>query len=286
MEEAIKKESLKNYELISINSEDGLKLIGKLFRKKNKEDSPNNLLNNNGNATLKRERPRGVVIAVHGYHSGGIRDMGRFAELYSRINLDYLIVSQRAHEESQGTHITFGAKESKDVIAWIKKIRLIYGGEIPIILHGASMGAASVIMAAGSKELNVDEDKLNVICCIADSPYKDILTQARYLMQDKGNLSQKLNIEVFKAYLRATSHVDIKATSPIKASSNLEIPLLLIHGKNDRLIPSRNSESIYKAVKHQNKKVVYIEGAGHVCSYVVSPQVYEREFTNFINRFI
>lgn len=262
MEDALKKESLNGFKQLCIKSSDGLELNGKLF--------------------AKNKFPRAVVIAVHGYHSGGIRDMGRFAELYLKLGFDYLIISQRAHENSKGVYITFGAKESLDVLEWIKAIRKFYDNSIPIILHGLSMGAATVIMAAGNNQIKKLKEKHNIVCCIADSPYRDILSQARYLMQDRCIISQEVNLAIFKGYIKNTSHINIKTTSPVKAAANLDIPILLFHGKWDKLIPAYNSQIIFDNVRHQNKKIVYVEGAGHVCSYVVNPDLYEFEFKNFI----
>ena len=95
---ALDEVSAAEIEKLEVISYDDLKLAGTLYRL---------------NPGTKK-----VAIGFHGYHAWGLRDMGRFAAMYRRLGMDYLIVSQRNHHESEGKYTTFGCKESVDAVSW------------------------------------------------------------------------------------------------------------------------------------------------------------------------
>lgn len=266
-EEALKGEALRDPILVHIKSRDGLVLKGRLYKK-------------------QKNKPRAVVIAVHGFHSGGLRDMGRFADMYSRNGFDYLIISQRSHFDSEGEYLTFGAKESFDILDWADIVRKIYAPDIPIILHGVSMGAATVLIAAGIHDNLVDNSKPNIICCIADSPYDDIIGQIEYLLGEKSNITKKIAIGLFKANMRLRAKANASDASPITSMSHIKLPIMFVHGKDDRYVLPDNSLRLYEVCKSEIKELLIVEEAGHVCSYVVQPDEYEKTFSSFVDSII
>ena len=267
-EEALNGEALKDPILVHIKSRDGLVLKGRLYKK-------------------QKNKPRAVVIAVHGFHSGGLRDMGRFADMYSRNGFDYLIISQRSHFDSEGEYLTFGAKESLDVLDWVDIVRKIYAPDIPIILHGVSMGAATVLIAAGIYDNLVDDNsKPNIICCIADSPYDDIIGQIEYLLGKRSNITKKIVIGLFKANMRLRAKVKARDASPLAIMKNINVPVMFVHGKDDRYVLPDNSSRLYELCKSDIKELLIVEEAGHVCSFVVNPDEYEKVFASFVDRIL
>lgn len=266
-EEALKGEALRDPILVHIKSRDGLVLKGRLYKK-------------------QKNKPRAVVIAVHGFHSGGLRDMGRFADMYARNGFDYLIISQRSHFDSEGEYLTFGAKESFDILDWADIVFKIYTPDIPIILHGVSMGAATVLIAAGIYGNLVDNSKPNIICCIADSPYDDIIDQIEYLLGERSNITKKIAIGLFKANMRLRAKANASDASPITSMSHIKLPIMLVHGKDDRYVLPDNSLRLYEVCKSEIKELLIVEEAGHVCSYVVQPDEYEKTFSSFVDSII
>ena len=235
----------------------------------------------------QKNKPRAVVIAVHGFHSGGLRDMGRFADMYSRNGFDYLIISQRSHFDSEGEYLTFGAKESLDVLDWVDIVRKIYAPDIPIILHGVSMGAATVLIAAGIYDNLVDDNsKPNIICCIADSPYDNIIGQIEYLLGKRSNITKKIVIGLFKANMRLRAKANASDASPITSMAYIKLPIMFVHGKDDRYVLPDNSLRLYEVCKSEIKELLIVEEAGHVCSFVVNPDEYEKVFASFVDRIL
>lgn len=250
--------------VVHIKSKDDLVLKGRLYKK-------------------QMNKPRAVVIAVHGFHSGGLRDMGRFADMYAKNGFDYLIISQRSHMDSEGKYLTFGAKESIDVLDWINIVRKIYTSDIPIILHGVSMGAATVLIAAGKYEKFDESNKPKIICCIADSSYDDIIAQARYLLGPRNRITKRIAIGLFKANMRLRAKTHVRDASPIVAVSNMKLPVLFIHGKSDKYVTPENSLRLYNVCSSDIKDIMLVDGAGHACSYVEHPEQYEMKFVAFVD---
>ncbi|CAG9325679.1 unnamed protein product [Blepharisma stoltei] len=49
----------------------------------------------------------------------------------------------------------------------------------------------------------------------------------------------------------------------IDRMKNITIPLLIIHGTRDEIVPMQHAKELYKIAKSQKKQTYYIEGAGH-----------------------
>ena len=114
-------------ERVSATSFDGLRLQGLYF---------------------PADRPRACVLLFHGYRSTGLRDFGLLIPYYHNTGFSVLAVDQRACGESEGTYITFGVKERQDVLTWARYMDGRLGGQVPLVLEGLSLGAATVMMAA------------------------------------------------------------------------------------------------------------------------------------------
>lgn len=243
------------YELVTIEAEDGVSLEGRLYR----ADSGN-----------------GVVLAMHGYHSGGLREMARFVPMYQRLGLDFLIISQRCHEGSGGTAITFGVREKGDCLYWCRFLASRYEG-LPILLHGLSMGASTVLLAAGDASLPT-----SVRGVIADSPYTSIYDQTEHLMRDRAKPIRKLALAYLKRGAKRRYGFSLDTAAPIRTVRSIRIPTLFVHGTADRLVPFAMGEALYEACRAPHKKLLAVEGADHVRSYLREPERYEACVSTFL----
>ncbi|MBR5127514.1 MAG: alpha/beta hydrolase, partial [Roseburia sp.] len=106
-----------------------------------------------------------LQIQFHGYKSSAILDFCGGSLYAGKIGHNALVVDQRSHGKSEGTAITFGILERKDVLCWIDYARSRFGEDVHILLAGLSMGAATVLMATDQPLPS------NVKGIIADCPY-------------------------------------------------------------------------------------------------------------------
>lgn len=117
------------------------------------------------------------VLVCHGYTSKA-RHMAGFVHKFHSLGFNVLAVDARAHGESEGTKIGMGWPERMDVIEWIKLI-LSWDPDARIILHGVSMGAATVLMASG--ETLPDNVKAVIADCGYTSEWDEFIWEAEMM---------------------------------------------------------------------------------------------------------
>lgn len=90
-----------------------------------------------------------TVIIAHGY-SGNATQMSSYARMYhEKWGYNVLLPDARGHGESGGGYIGFGWPERKDYLKWIGRVLDENGADSQIVLHGVSMGGATVMMTSG-----------------------------------------------------------------------------------------------------------------------------------------
>ncbi|MBO6244827.1 MAG: alpha/beta hydrolase, partial [Anaerovibrio sp.] len=91
------------------------------------------------------------AILVHGYGRDQ-RYTGDYAEVYLEHGYQVLTPDLCASGKSEGQYITMGVKEGEEIAVWANKIKAQYP-DAQIVLHGVSMGAATVLMAAARDDI-------------------------------------------------------------------------------------------------------------------------------------
>ena len=87
------------------------------------------------------QNPKGTMLLVHGYRSCILVDFGLVLDYYHKLGMNLLLPDQRSHGKSEGRFITFGVKESGDMLEWLHFHNHTFGN-YPVILSGLSMGAS------------------------------------------------------------------------------------------------------------------------------------------------
>lgn len=214
-----------------------------------------------------------IEILFHGYRGNAERDMSGGVERCFALGRNALIVDHRAAGRSDGHIITFGIRERKDCLSWVDFVVGHFGKETKIILTGISMGAATVMMAAG------EDLPENVVCVLADCGY----TSPREIIQ---KVVREMNIPAWVLYPfirlggRLFGHFDLEETSPMEAVQRCRVPLILIHGDADDFVPCDMSRRLYEACVSQ-KKFVTISGAGHGLAFPTDKERYVGALADF-----
>ena len=91
-----------------------------------------------------------IELMVHGYRGNGDRDLCGGVQRCFAMGRSSLVIDQRCSGESGGKVITFGIREYRDCLAWVDFMVKHFGEDAKIILTGISMGASTVLMAAGN----------------------------------------------------------------------------------------------------------------------------------------
>lgn len=243
------------FEQVTIESYDGIRLSGRYYH-------------------LRDGAP--LLILFHGYRSHAYRDASGGHILSRKLGFNALVIDQRAHGDSEGRTITFGIRERRDCLSWVEYANHRFGEETPIVLSGLSMGAATVLMAM---ELDLPQ---NVAAVIADSPYAAPSSIILKVAQDM-HYPPKLCYPFIYLGALLYGHFRLDACCAREAVSKSTIPVLLIHGEDDRLVPCSMSHEIAKAARG-HAEVHTFPGAGHGLCYMIDPIRYEQAVLHFLDR--
>lgn len=243
------------YEKVTTISRDGIKLVGRYYHVK--DGAP-------------------VSIIFHGYRSNIGTDCNGGYYLSVKNGYNVLVVYQRGHRESGGKTITFGVKERYDCLDWIAYVNERFGEETPILLMGLSMGAATVLMAAG---LDLPSNVKGIMADCGYSSPKEILQEVIRKM--------KYPLRITYFFVRMSAKIfgrfDPEEASAVEALKDAKVPVLIIHGDDDRFVPSWMSRENYD-VCASPKEILIVPGAGHGLSYCVDAKAYEKAVQDFIDR--
>ena len=216
-----------------------------------------------------------IVICFHGYTSQGMKDYLGLSGYYLKNGYSMLLVDERAHGESEGKYIGFGCLDRIDALKWINWVLRKCGEDVEILLHGTSMGGATVLMMS-SLELPAQVKGI-VSDCAFTSPkevFSHVLKNMYHLPAfPVMNISNFLN-KRFAGY-------GLDECNAAREVKKAKVPILFIHGSGDTFVPYSMCETMYENCASSKKKLI-IEGAAHAECYYKDTDAYENALTEFI----
>ena len=224
---------------------------------------------------LKNGDSKKTVMLFHGYRSCAEKDFSGSCKFYVDNGFNVFIADQRCHKDSEGKLITFGVKESRDVITWLNYLLKTYGDDKNIFLCGLSMGAASVLFSTRFKM--PDNVKGIIADCGFDSPGRILRKVANQNFHIKGHVM----LATLDLFCLIFGHFSLYHISSEKALKSSNIPVLLIHGTADDFVPYEMSVSSFNAA-NEPKFLCTVEGASHGMSYLVDMPKVQKAFGDFI----
>ena len=216
-----------------------------------------------------------VQILFHGYRGAGERDFSRGLPFALEYGHNALLVDQRAHGQSGGRCLTLGVKERYDCLAWIRYVIDRFGPDTEIVLVGISMGAATVLMAAG---LELPD---NVKGVVADCGYTAPADILRHVIGRMG-LPVWLFFPMVRIGGRLYGGFDPAAASAADAMTRCTVPVCFIHGEGDDFVPCDMSRENYRRCAAAQKRLITVPRAGHGLSYLTDPDRYTAEMRSFL----
>ena len=214
-----------------------------------------------------------VAILCHGYRGTAYRDFCGGAREVLDKGMNMLLIDQRAHGSSEGHSITFGVRETKDVLKWIEYARKEFGEEKQIILIGISMGAFTVLNCADK----VPENTLIIADCPYASPKEILINSIK---------SIKLPVWLFYPLTNFASilfgHTNLNKVSAYDSIKNTKCKVLIIHGDNDSVVPYECSKKLAETYPDKIRYELF-HTADHGMSYVVDTERYKKIINEFLN---
>lgn len=251
----LKEES--NYTESYIESSDGLKLHSYIVNQNNKTDK--------------------WAIVVHGYGGDG-KSMSDRAKYFYEMGYNLLIPDLRGHGESEGEYIGMGWKDRLDIISWINFI-IKNNSNAEVTLYGASMGAATVLMASGE---NLPS---NVKAIVADCAYTSVWDEFSYQIETYLNIPSSYILNVTNIVTQLKAGYSFKEASALDAVKKSKVPILYIHGDSDKFVPYYMMDKLYNATNSPKEKLT-VEDAEHANSDLVAPYLYWNTINNFLQQYV
>ncbi len=231
---------------------------------------------------MRPEKPSDVyVFGSHGYRSDGKSEWCYFAKFYlEEMGYNLFFVDHQSHGESEGEYIGFASHEHKDCLKWLSYINDTFGSDIKIILHGISMGSATVMLMTGNEALPE-----NVKFTVADCGYTSAMDEFDYKI-DTLKLPFRPIIPIVKAINHKRAGYDFQQdTNALGAVKNARVPMLFIHGDKDLFVPTKMVYELYGACTSE-KELFVVPGADHAKSYHIDKSGYEARVKEFVKRYL
>ncbi len=225
---------------------------------------------------ISAEKPRGTILLAHGYRSSKLVDFSLVFDMYHNFGMNILVPDQRAHGMSEGKFITFGVKESRDMLGWIAYHNRTFG-QYPMILSGLSMGASTVMYLAD------EELPQNVKGIIADCGFTSPKAILGSVFRAVTHLPPCITLWATELYTRIFAGFSLTEKDTRKTLQKNKLPILLVHGTDDDFVPCEMTRQGY-AVCSGPKELMLIAGADHGTSFLVDTPRYKQTVFAFLNR--
>lgn len=223
----------------------------------------------NENSSKKR-----IVICFHGYTSQGLKDFIGLTDYYFKNGYAMLHPDARAHGDSEGKYIGFGCLDRKDALGWVNWVIEKCGEDVEIILHGISMGGATVLMASG---LELPPQVKGIVSDCAFTSPKEVFTHVLKTMYHIPSFPIMQGAEIMNKKLAGYGMDECNAKREV---AKAKVPILFIHGSKDTFVPVNMCHEIYDCCASSKKKLI-IEGAAHAESYFKNMPEYEKALDEF-----
>ena len=215
------------------------------------------------------------VIICHGVTENKINSL-RFVRMFERLGFNSVVYDHRRHGDSGGKTTSFGFYEKIDLQSIVEAVRERAGENAIIGIHGESMGAATMILYAGSIIDDAD-------FYISDCSFSNFEEQVLHIMRQTTPLRSSLAIRFANLFLKMRDGYTLNLVSPIDVVDQIEKPVLFIHSLEDDFILPGMTEELYEKKKGPKSLKLFDIGA-HAKSYNENSEEYEQVVADFLQQ--
>ena len=225
---------------------------------------------------IESEHSGPTLLFVHGID--GVRSGNnavQLASMMTELSFNVLLFDLRGHGSSDGDRASGGDHERRDVLAAFDFLEKRGVPQSDIGVLGFSMGAAAAALALAEAP--------SVKAFVLDSPYANL---SDLIAQEVGNRSvlpgwaAPLFVPGAKIAARLVFDIDINAMAPERVVSELDYPVLIIHGEDDTRVPVAHGIRVHMA-SHADSELWLLEGIGHVDAFSEYPAEYAQRVSSY-----
>lgn len=218
-----------------------------------------------------------TIIICHGVTENKINSV-RYARLFERLGYNSVIFDHRRHGNSGGKTTSYGHYEKYDLDAVVKTVKAMVGEDAIIGIHGESMGAATMLLYAGTIEDGAD-------FYISDCAFTDFTILLKRLAKTELKYGAIIPIPFADFFIRLRDGYSFKSVTPAEAVTHIKKPVLFIHSLPDVFIPASMSLDLY-IKKPGPKQLKLFETGAHAQSFNENMAEYEVLIHDFLDHFI
>jgi pimeloyl-ACP methyl ester carboxylesterase len=204
---------------------------------------------------------KGTIVYLHGVADNRGSSVGAIGALVP-LGFDVIAYDSRGHGGSEGDRCTYGYYEKRDLQRVLNQLAVD-----EVILIGHSLGGAVALQAAAIEP--------RVRAVVAASTFSDLRTIAAE--RAFGLPAWSLGPAFARAERDGQFVVD--EVSPMRAAGAITVPVLLLHGQQDRDTSPSHSSRVFDALRAP-KRLITVEHAGH--NDVLRADVWE-EISRWLN---
>ena len=143
-----------------------------------------------------------------------------------------------------------------------------------IMLHGTSMGGATVLMASG---LDLPDNVKGIVSDCGFTSPKEVFTHVLNNMYHLPAFPAIQGADLINKKLAGYGMDECNAKNEVKKA---KVPILFIHGSEDTFVPCSMCNEIYDNCSSPKRKLI-VEGAAHAESYYKDMAAYEKALDEF-----
>jgi fermentation-respiration switch protein FrsA (DUF1100 family) len=217
----------------------------------------------------------GTAIVVHGYGDNHFVFLYLVRMYRDEFNYNVLFPDLQYHGYSEGEEIQMGWKDRLDMIKWIDVAHDLFKDNF-MVLHGVSMGAATVMMTSGESLPDY------VKCFVEDCGYASVVVQFNNNRKESFGFIPPDVLQSASLVTKKQHGWGFWEASSVKQVAKCEKPMLFIHGDADTFVPFDNLQMVYDAKTKGYKEKYVCPGAVHANSFQKDPEMYKHRVLNFL----
>lgn len=235
-----------------------------------------------------------TAVIVHGYKVRA-EGMLHIAFLYNHdLGYNVLLPDLYGHGKSEGDHIQMGWNDRWDVMRWSEIANDIFAPKTLAphtkdktshtsqpksteqVLHGISMGAATVMSVSG------EQTPSYVRCFVEDCGFSSVWDEFKTQLHDQFGMPPFPLMNTTSMICRAKYGWSFDEASPLRQVGKSTKPMLFIHGDNDDFVPYTMLRPLYAAKTKGRKAIFVAKGSAHAMAY----SDHRKEYTEAVKKFI
>lgn len=199
-----------------------------------------------------------------------------YASTFIEAGYNVLCIDARAHGLSEGTILTLGFEESKDIIEWSKFLHKEFNIN-HICLYGLCAGATCSCLTLLSKDCPSYVDSF-----IADGMfYTFYRVYARHVRIDNHKPNFPFT-QLVMHKIKKICHVNPYKAAPKKLSKNINVPVLFLSGEKDIYALTKETKKMYDRCASKNKVFAFIKNGRHSHLKYDNQKDYEEAVISFL----